>query len=147
MRERRSTAWRTTSRPATRALPASGTRSVVRMRTVVVLPAPLGPSRPSTVPAGTSRSPPESAWTAPKDLRRPLASMTGASATTDHASARTGVRGRARPESGANPRQGPRGAGEARRAGEQAHPDQADEAPPHALDAPAAVERQQGDRH
>ncbi len=33
------------------ALPLSGGSSVVRMRTAVVLPAPLGPSSPSTVPA------------------------------------------------------------------------------------------------
>ena len=32
------------------AVPASGRSSVARMRTVVVLPAPFGPSRPSTVP-------------------------------------------------------------------------------------------------
>ena len=32
--------------------PASGRSSVVRTRTAVVLPAPLGPSRPSTVPGG-----------------------------------------------------------------------------------------------
>ena len=48
---RSSAASRTTSRPATRAVPASGFSSVVSTRTAVVLPAPLGPSRPSTVPA------------------------------------------------------------------------------------------------
>ena len=50
---RRRTAARspTTSPPATRAVPASGAVSVERMRTVVVLPAPLGPSRANTVPA------------------------------------------------------------------------------------------------
>ena len=40
--------------------------SVVRMRTAVVLPAPFGPSRPSTVPFWTSRSTPLSASTSPK---------------------------------------------------------------------------------
>ena len=49
---RSAAASRTTSRPATRAVPPSGGSSVVRMRTAVVLPAPLGPSRPSTVPGG-----------------------------------------------------------------------------------------------
>src|SRR5215218_10402333 len=44
--ERSSPACRSTSSPATSALPASGARSVLRMRTAVVLPAPLGPSRP-----------------------------------------------------------------------------------------------------
>ncbi len=38
---------------------------VVRMRTAVVFPAPLGPSRPSTVPWGTRRSIPSSARTLP----------------------------------------------------------------------------------
>ena len=36
---------RTTSRPATRAVPPSGGSSVVRMRTAVVLPAPFGPEQ------------------------------------------------------------------------------------------------------
>src|SRR4051794_4440499 len=57
--------------PRTSALPPSGARIVVRMRTAVVLPAPLGPSRPSTVPVGTRRSMPSSAVTVPKHLRRP----------------------------------------------------------------------------
>src|SRR5690606_17911464 len=57
---------------------ASGRRSVDRMRTVVVLPAPLGPSRASTVPSSTSRSSPSSTGVggAPrraKDLRSPSA--------------------------------------------------------------------------
>ena len=47
---------RTTSWPATNARPAVGASSVVRMRTAVVLPAPLWPSRPSTVPGSTARS-------------------------------------------------------------------------------------------
>ena len=38
------------------------------MRTVVVLPAPFGPSTPSTVPRGTARSMPSSARTFPNDL-------------------------------------------------------------------------------
>ena len=50
---------------ATVARPASGFCNVVRMRTVVVLPAPLGPSRPSTVPSSTARSSPSSAFTSP----------------------------------------------------------------------------------
>ena len=47
---------------------AVGASSVVRMRTAVVLPAPLGPSMPSTVPLCTSRSTPLSASTSPKCL-------------------------------------------------------------------------------
>ena len=61
-------ASRTTSRPATRAVPASGERRVERIRTVVVLPAPLGPSTPRTVPGAASRSTPSSARTSPNDL-------------------------------------------------------------------------------
>ena len=41
--------------------PESGRTSVVSTLTAVVLPAPLGPSTPSTVPSGTLRSSPSSA--------------------------------------------------------------------------------------
>ena len=41
--------------PATRAVPAVGRVRVVIIRTVVVLPAPLGPSSPSTEPSGTAK--------------------------------------------------------------------------------------------
>src|SRR6201996_6217677 len=51
----------TTSWPSTSARPPSGRSKVVRMRTAVVLPAPLGPSTPRTVPRGTDRSMPRSA--------------------------------------------------------------------------------------
>ena len=54
-----------TSTPATRAVPPSGAMSVVRIETAVVLPAPFGPSSPSTVPVGTERSRPSSATTSP----------------------------------------------------------------------------------
>src|SRR6266511_200101 len=60
-----------TSRPATTALPSSGSSSVVRMRTAVVFPAPFGPSSPSTVPCGTARSMPSSAVTLPYRLTSP----------------------------------------------------------------------------
>ena len=42
-----------TSNPATRGRPPSSRSSVRRIRTAVVLPAPLGPSSPQTVPSGT----------------------------------------------------------------------------------------------
>ena len=71
MRARSFAASRTTSSPATRAVPASGESRVERIRTVVVLPAPLGPSTPSTVPGAASRSTPSSARTSPNDLTRP----------------------------------------------------------------------------
>src|SRR3954462_15271901 len=77
MRERSCAASRTTARAATRAVPASGERSVERMRTVGVLPAPLGPSTPRTVPGAASSSTPSSARTSPNDLTRPLTSIAG----------------------------------------------------------------------
>ena len=40
---------------------------------VVVLPAPLGPSREKIVPAGTFRSMPSSTTVSPNDLRSPAA--------------------------------------------------------------------------
>ncbi len=56
-------ASRTTSWPSTAACPLSGARMVERIRTTVVLPAPLGPSSPSTVPVATSSDTPSSART------------------------------------------------------------------------------------
>src|ERR1700756_1244521 len=50
---------------------------VARVRTAVVLPAPLGPSRPSTLPASTARSMPSSAPTGPKRLTSPWAAIAG----------------------------------------------------------------------
>src|SRR5215213_7208651 len=79
MRARSAGASETTSRPATRAVPASGSSSVARMRTVVVLPAPLGPRTPSTVPGATASSTPSSARVGPKDFTSPLTRMAGAS--------------------------------------------------------------------
>ena len=57
-------------RRAPRAVPPSGLSSVVRIRTAVVLPAPLGPSRPSTLPSGTSNETPFTASTSPKHFTR-----------------------------------------------------------------------------
>ena len=61
--------------------PASGLSSVVRIRTVVVLPAPFGPSTPSTVARSTARSTPRSASVAPNRFVSPMASTAG---TADH---------------------------------------------------------------
>src|SRR5438045_2725667 len=47
------------------------------MRTAVVLPAPLGPSRPSTVPGEMARSIPSRALTSPNALRRSSTSTAG----------------------------------------------------------------------
>ncbi len=40
------------------------------IRRVVVLPAPLGPSRPKTSPAGTPKDMPRSAWVVRQDQRK-----------------------------------------------------------------------------
>src|SRR5215468_3736834 len=50
---------------------------VARTRTAVVLPAPFGPSRPSTLPASAARSMPSSATTGPKRLTSPCAAIAG----------------------------------------------------------------------
>ena len=55
----------TTSWPATRARPESARDSVVRIRTVVDLPAPFGPSSAKIVPPGTARLRPSSARMSP----------------------------------------------------------------------------------
>src|SRR5580693_2133750 len=72
----------TTSWPSTSARPPSGGSSVVKIRTAVVLPAPLGPSTPSTVPCGTDRSMPRSACTSPNDLVKPSTMIAGCSPTS-----------------------------------------------------------------
>ena len=54
---------RRTSNPATCASPSVGRRSVLRTLTSVVLPAPLGPSRPKSSPFCTVRSTPVRAAT------------------------------------------------------------------------------------
>src|SRR5215813_15175805 len=57
--------------PATRTIPASAFINVVSTFTVVVFPAPFGPSREKTVPAGTSRSMPSSTVLSPNAFRSP----------------------------------------------------------------------------
>src|SRR5262249_15542769 len=67
------------SAPATVAVPAVGLSSVVSMRSVVVLPAPFGPRKPTISPSSTVRSTPRTASTRPLRLEnvraRPQASM------------------------------------------------------------------------
>src|SRR5690242_20368354 len=60
-----------TSCPATRTVPASALSNVARTFTVVVLPAPLGPSMEKTDPAATSKSMPSSTTLSPYALRSP----------------------------------------------------------------------------
>ena len=78
-------AWRRRGRrrrPATEADPPSGSSSVVRILTNVVLPAPLGPSSPSTVPRATSRSTSHNARTSPNDFDNPRVLMAAPDSTT-----------------------------------------------------------------
>ncbi len=56
---------RSTSMPATVALPPSGRARVVRIFTVVDFPAPFGPSSPNTVPGATEMLTPSRACTSP----------------------------------------------------------------------------------
>src|SRR4051812_17126701 len=60
-RRRSAVASRATSRPSTRATPPSGTSSVARIDSRVVLPAPLGPSSPKIAPRSTCSDTPRSA--------------------------------------------------------------------------------------
>src|SRR5579872_553491 len=70
-----------TSKPATNARPEVGGSSVHSIRTVVVLPAPLGPRKPKTSPAETVRSIPFTASIPPPKLRHSSrASMAGPTA-------------------------------------------------------------------
>src|SRR3984957_8265255 len=71
--------WRATSKPATNAWPPLGTMSVVSIRTIVVLPAPLGPSSPKTSPRRTSKLTLSTAVNAPKRLVRSLVCIAGES--------------------------------------------------------------------
>src|SRR5580692_8637696 len=54
--------------PATMAEPEVGAINVPRVRTVVVLPAPLGPRKPNTSPRNTSKETSEKAVRRPKRL-------------------------------------------------------------------------------
>src|SRR5205809_1597350 len=71
---------RTASTPRTRTSPRSGSRRPSRTSTVVVLPAPLGPSRPKIVPAWTSKLTPSTARVSPYALCSPATRMTGSAA-------------------------------------------------------------------
>src|SRR4029079_8468324 len=67
--------------PNTRASPSVGRAIPSNSLIVVVLPAPLRPRKPQIDPAGTARSSPRSASTAPQCLRSPAVSMISVSAT------------------------------------------------------------------
>src|ERR1700722_15925835 len=63
--------------PVTYPCPSVGTISVVSIRTIVVLPAPLGPSSPKTSPRRTSKLTLSTAVKAPKRLVRSLVCIAG----------------------------------------------------------------------
>src|SRR4051794_24326533 len=77
MCRRTSVRSRTTSYPATRALPAVGRSRVQRILMVVDLPAPFGPRKPNSSPVPTVRSMPRTASTSSNVLTRPLTSTAG----------------------------------------------------------------------
>src|ERR1035437_4484720 len=76
MARRTPTACAVMEKPATRASPDVGGSSVVSILIVVVLPAPLEPSRPKTSPALTERVRASTAVNAPKRRGRFLISRT-----------------------------------------------------------------------
>src|SRR5208282_1506840 len=65
------------STPSARTSPALGRVSPMIMPIVVVLPAPLPPSRPTTVPGSTAKEIASTAVVAPKRLTSRRASMAG----------------------------------------------------------------------
>src|SRR5476649_2825920 len=69
------------SMPSTWISPAVGSSRPSSIEIVVVLPAPLPPSRPSTAPRGTANVRSSTATTSPYTLRRCRTSMEGGSAT------------------------------------------------------------------
>ena len=94
----------TGSRPSTRSRPSSGLRSPWMHSTVVVLPAPLAPIRPTISPAGTSRSSPSTTILVPYDLRRPRTVTTCGSLMALMCRLRPGRRVRPRVEPRLHPR-------------------------------------------
>src|SRR6266540_3462864 len=71
--------------PITRTSPLVRSRKPSMISTVVVLPAPFGPSRANTSPWRTERSMPRTAWTSPYDFVSPLTSMARASTNAVYA--------------------------------------------------------------
>src|SRR6266508_2372867 len=77
MADRTACASRTTSRPKTRTVPASGLMRVATHRTNVVLPAPLGPRMARITPCSAKSSSSSSATVVPNRLTTPVASIIG----------------------------------------------------------------------
>ena len=68
---------RVTSRPSNMTVPPSESIRPMVMRKLVVLPAPLGPSRPTTSPWSTSKSTPLTTWRRPYHFSNPRTSRSG----------------------------------------------------------------------
>src|SRR5258708_7178318 len=76
MSRRASSGWVTTLTPSMVASPTSGAMTVYKMRSVVDLPAPLGPSNPVMRPSCARKVTSRTAVTRPKCFWRLLASIT-----------------------------------------------------------------------
>src|ERR1019366_6929302 len=72
------TGSRHTSLPVICTVPASGRSSPVIIDSVVVFPAPFGPTRPKKLPGGTSRFTPATATLSPNRFHRPRATRAAA---------------------------------------------------------------------
>ncbi|CAM5469806.1 hypothetical protein SDIAM103S_03472 [Streptomyces diastaticus subsp. diastaticus] len=81
MRALTSAGSRHTSCPATSTVPSSGLSRPVIIERVVVLPAPFGPTRPTNLPAGRSRSIPATAVCCPNRFHRPRTRTAGTAAS------------------------------------------------------------------
>src|SRR5688572_16230991 len=81
MRGASSACWVTGSSPRTRTDPPSGRRNPAMVSTVVVLPAPLGPSSATTSPASARKDTLATAVRSPKRTVRPATSMTDTDGT------------------------------------------------------------------
>src|SRR5579862_8338775 len=77
MRARTSSGWAAQSMLSTFACPSVGATSVPIMRSVVVFPAPLGPSSPVIAPSGARNVTSFTAWTGPKAFASAWVSITG----------------------------------------------------------------------
>src|SRR5690606_25057267 len=96
-RGRKTAPSRNGSRPRTRTRPESARRNPSQLSTVVVLPAPLGPSTAVTAPAGNRTDKPSTAVVWPYRLTSPSMSTAGETFTrrVSHAAARRTGQGRA----------------------------------------------------
>src|SRR5881275_2403738 len=82
MLRRTSSRSRTMSKPATSAVPDVGSTSVQSILMVVDLPAPLGPRKPKTSPAATSKSTPSTATRSSYLFVRALTATAGVTVRT-----------------------------------------------------------------